>query len=323
MPSNSIEQVIQAIESRKNFILSAHVSPEGDCVASLLAMDSLLQKIHKPSFILCQDPIPASLQFLENGRWHTVQEHSNQIPKFDAGIVVDCPTLERIGQVKDVIRAAKPLLINMDHHISNKSFGDINFVNVKAAACGELIYDLFKALQVPLSEEDCRTIYVSLSTDTGSFRYSNTTAKTHEIVADLLRHGLNIETLNESLYENMPRRKVELFRVFLSHIEFNENDSVASAILREEDLKKTGCAKIDLEGFVEYMRSIHGIKVSFLVTEQGKESRISFRSKGSFDVNKLAGNFGGGGHAKASGCTIQASADEAKKQILEQFRKQR
>ncbi|MBI4971394.1 MAG: DHH family phosphoesterase [Candidatus Omnitrophica bacterium] len=302
-------------------MLSAHISPEGDCIASALALDSLLGKIRKKSFVLCEDKIPEQLYFLDNGRWNTLKSNPSLLYSFDNSIVVDCPALDRIGKVKDVIETRKTFLINIDHHISNKNFGDINFVDSGAAATGELIYDLFQAFRVPLADDDLRNIYVSLSTDTGSFRYSNTTAKTHEIVADLLRHGLKTDKLNEQLYDSVPRRKVDLFRIFLARLEFDENGSIASAILRDEDLKATGCAKIDLEGFVEYLRSIIEVQVSFLICQQGVDSRISFRSKGSFDVNKLAGLFGGGGHAKAAGCTIHAPVEKAKKLILEQVRK--
>lgn len=322
MPTHNLGQLIKSINSHSSFLLSAHVSPEGDCVASLIAMDSLLQKIRKKSFILCEDPVPLQLSFLDNGRWHTLKS-GNESPDFDAGIIVDCPTLDRIGRVQDVIRSKKTFTINIDHHVSNRSFGDVNFVDVHAAACGELIYALFKELKIPLSEEDCRAIYVSISTDTGSFRYSNTSAKTHEIVADLMRHGLNIEQINESLYENIPKRKVDLFKIFLNRIEFNDEMKSACAILKEGDFEKEGASKTDLEGFVEYLRSIHGVEVAFFITEQEGDSRVSFRSKGHFDVNLLAGHFGGGGHKKASGCTIHEAPELAKKKILDQIRVQR
>ena len=321
MPMHTLSQASEAINHHGSFLLSAHIDPEGDCVASLLALDSLLQKIKKKSYVLCADPVPEQLRFLDTRRWHAYQP-CDILPDFDAGIIVDCPTLERIGQVKEIMIQKNAFLINIDHHISNRAFGNINYVDVNAAACGELIYDLFNHFKVPLTREDCQSIYVSLSTDTGSFRYSNTTAKTHEIVADLLRHGLDIEKLNESLYENMPRRKLDLFRMFLERIEFNSSGRIICAILEEKDLKKSGARKSDLEGFVEYLRSISGVEVAFLITEQGENSRVSFRSKGNFDVNKLANFFGGGGHRKASGCTIQAIPEISKNKILNRIAEQ-
>lgn len=319
MQSHTLDQVIDAIRHHHQFLLSAHVDPEGDCVASLLALDSLLRKLNKESSILCEDPLPEQLRFLDNGRWRTL--HETPAPgKVDVGVVVDCPSLERIGRVRNLFEASGAFLINIDHHVSNRYFGAINYVDAGAAASGELIYDLFKALNVPLSDEDRRAIYVSLSTDTGSFRYSNTTSKTHEIAADLLRQGLDTGTLNELLYENMPGRKLALFQIFLNRIELLESGKVACAVLHEKDLSKSGALKNDLEGFVEFMRSVSGVKVAFLVTEQGKNARVSFRSKGDFDVNALAGHFGGGGHRKASGCTINSGVREAKRKIIEKIR---
>ncbi len=318
MQTHSLEQTVDAIKKHKKFLLSAHVDPEGDCVASLLGLDSLLQKIKKPSVILCDDPIPPGLNFLDNGRW-TQLKGRHPYQDYDAAIIADCPNLDRIGKVKDLNVLSKLFVINIDHHVSNMGFGNINFVNVKAAATGELIYDLYKAFDVPLSIDDCKQIYVSISTDTGSFRYSNTTARTHEIISDLMRLGLDIEKLNEDLYENVPRRKMELFKIFLNRIEFEMDGKVASAAIYQEDLIKTHTDKTDLEGFVEYLRSMQGVEVAFLLGEKQGDTRISFRSKGSFDVNKLASSFGGGGHKKAAGCTIHAPVSEARKLILNQI----
>ncbi len=315
-----LQQTVDAIKQRKNFVLSAHMDPEGDCVASLLAVDGLLRKLGKHPNILCQDPVPANMKFLDTeNRWRTVQE-TGRLSGIEAGIIVDCPTLERTGTAKEMIIELNSFLINIDHHISNKNFGTVNFVDVKAAACGELVYDLFKAFQVPLSMNDAESIYVSLATDTGSFKYSNTRAKTHEIVADLLRQGLDLEKVNEHLYDSTPKTKLEIFKIFLNRIEFFDRGTVACAILRQDDFKRAGAAKADLEGCVEYMRSIEGVAVSFLISESGADARISFRSKGNFDVNRLAGIFGGGGHKKASGCTIHTSVEEAKKRILDQIK---
>ena len=315
MPRHTLQETVRAIRDHKEFALAAHVNPEGDCVASLLALDSLLGKVGKKSHIFCEDPIPTGLSFLDNGRWKHSKTNLPAV-SFDAAAVVDCGSMERIGKAQELLTAKKTFLINIDHHISNRDFGDINFVDVKAAASGELIYDLFRAFQVPLSKEDRELIYVSLSTDTGSFRYSNTTAKTHEIAGRLLAEGLDTETLNERLYDSMPLERFRLFKVFLDRIRFEDGGRIAYALVTDEDLKLAQAGKEHLEGFVEFMRSLRGVEISFLVTLDGENSRLSFRSKGSCDVNVIASNFGGGGHRKAAGCTIHAQPEEAVGKVL-------
>ncbi|MBI4398572.1 MAG: bifunctional oligoribonuclease/PAP phosphatase NrnA [Candidatus Omnitrophica bacterium] len=320
MPTH-FQPVIDAIQSRNNFLLSAHIDPEGDCVGSLLAVESLLRKLGKNPYILCQDSIPDNLRFLdEEKRWHTVLENP-ALGSIEAGIVVDCPLLDRIGTAKEVMNRLAPVLVNLDHHVSNQYFGTVNFVDTHAAACGEIIYDLFRHFRIPLSQADCRALYVSISTDTGSFKYSNTQVKTHEITADLLRHGLDVGEVNEKLYENVPKTKMELFKILLNRVEFHHDGTVASAILFDKDFKEVGAGKADLEGCVEYMRALRGVEVSFLIRESESNSKISFRAKGNFDVNRLANLFGGGGHRKASGCQMHARGREAQEKILEQIQK--
>jgi len=320
MKSHSLDQAVAAIKEHNNFLLSAHVSPEGDCVGSILALDGLLKKLNKNSYILCEDPIPESVGFLDNGCWHTLNDGIPDL-QWDVACIADCGDLERIGKVKNVIQDKSLFIINLDHHVSNRFFGDINYVDSKAAASGEIIYELFKAFDCSLSIEDVNQIYVAMSTDTGSFKYSNTTAKTHKIVADLIDCGLDVGTLNEKIYDNVPKRRLNLFKKFINNIEILEEGKIACAYLSNKEIEGTGSTKADLEGFVEYMRSIQGVQISFLMTEFEGSSKVSFRAIGNNDVCEIAKNFGGGGHVKASGCTIKLLPMEAKKEILNFIKK--
>ncbi len=319
---STMDEVCEAIKKHRNFLLSAHIRPEGDSVGSLLAMKSLLTKLGKKARIVCQDNFPERLDIMPKDGWCTVAQIRRFKPKpvFDACIVVDCPNPGRIGTVRELI-GPKTTIINIDHHVSNAHFGHYNLVQDRAAACGEIIYDLFKKLNVPITKEDALPIYVSISTDTGSFKYSNTTSKTHLVASELIQTGINLEEINENLYDRSSHKRLVLLADLLDKLKVEMNGKVVWAVVKLDMLKKTKATFEDTEGFIDFLRSMAGVCIAFILIENSNNKfQVSFRAKGPHDVNRIAEKFGGGGHRKAAGCTITGSADQASRRILSVIR---
>lgn len=311
-----MKRVIEAITKYKKFLITAHINLEGDSLGSQLAMKQLLEEMGKEAFILDSDKVPAHLEFLPGAR--EVLNDTEKVRDFDAAVVLDCPTLKRTGKVKDIIYKKKPI-INIDHHISNEMFGDVNWVDAHASSAGEMVYKLFKETKKSITKESALAIYIAILTDTGSFNYDNTSSVTHEIAGELLGYGLEPAKVSERVYERRSTEEIKLLGLVLSSIKVNKTGEVAYLEATGEMLKKTGADMAKSEGFVNYARSIDNVKVAILFKEDTKEPgkiSISFRSKGEADVNAIASFFGGGGHIKASGCTIEGKLEEVKEKVL-------
>lgn len=300
------------------------MNPEGDAVGSLIAMQSILQRLGKKTTIVCEDSFPERLHCLRyKGEWNIYQESKDKKLKFDALVVADCPTLERIGKVRSLLQP-DTAMFNIDHHISNTRFGHYNYVKPEAAACGEVIYEIIKQLKLSITQEEARALYVSLTTDTGSFKYSNTTIRTHRIAAELIRTGIDIDRINEELYATYSLNKIQLYSRLLSKVQTASGGKVAWVAMNQSDLQASGATYEDTEGFIDFLKYLKEVKVAFFLSEMERDNevKVSFRSKEHYDVNQIATAFGGGGHKKASGCTLHLPLSEAVDAILKEIQKQ-
>lgn len=316
----SMKEVIEAIKKNKRFLITAHINLEGDSLGSQLGMKEMLIGMGKEAFILDSDPVPEHYRFLPKAG-----EVSNKIGEkidFDAAIVLDCPTLNRTGKVKDLIIKKGKTIINIDHHISNEKFGDINWVEPHASSAGEMVYRLFRETGVKLTKEVALSLYIAILTDTGSFNYDNTSSATHEIAGELLGYGLDPALVSESVYERRSVEDIKLLGLVLATLRVNKTGTVAYLEVTNDMLKITGADIAKSEGLINFPRSIDKVKIAVLFKEDIKDKNkinVSFRSKGNgdiMDVNKIAAMFGGGGHMKASGCVISGTLEEAKKKVL-------
>ncbi len=311
-----MQEIIRAIKKYKRFLITAHINLEGDSLGSQLAMKELLERAGKEAVIVDSDKAPDIYKFLPR-----VDEVKNAVPageEFDAVMVVDCPTLKRVGRLKDVITKGR-VVINVDHHISNENFGDINWVDANASSAGEMVYRLFKGMGIPLTKEIALYLYIAVLTDTGSFNYDNTSNITHNVASDLLGYGVEPAIVSEHVYESRSTADIKLLGMVLTTLTVNDRGDVAYLVLTRDMLKKTGLEPSRSEGFINYARSIDNVKVAIMFKEEPGESNriaVSFRSKSCIDVNGIAAFFGGGGHMKASGCTIEGDLEAAKKRVL-------
>ena len=315
-----MKEVIAAIKKHKRFLITAHINLEGDSLGSQLAMKELLSAMGKSAYILDNDPVPAHYMFLPKA--DEVSTDLLTAEDFDVAVVVDCPTLKRAGLVAEVIKKKAKLVINIDHHVSNENFGDINWVDPHASSAGEMIYRLYKETGVKLIKETALSLYIAILTDTGSFNYENTSGATHKIAGELLGYGLDPALVSESVYERRSLEDIKLLALVLDTLKVNKDGTVAYMEVTKDMLEKTGADLAKSEGLINYARSIDKVKVAVLFKEDLKDSNkinISFRSKGDgivVDVNKIASLFGGGGHTRAAGCVITGSLEEAKKKVL-------
>jgi phosphoesterase RecJ-like protein len=312
-----MKQVIEAIRKHKRFLITAHVNLEGDSLGSQLAMKELLTKLGKKAFIIDNDPVPSHYKFLPKAG-EIVNAIGKKRDDFDAVLVLDCPTLKRIGKVKELISRHK-IIINIDHHISNDRFGHVNWVDPTASSVGEMVYLLFRELGVALTKEIALNLYIAILTDTGSFNYDNTSGLTHEIAGELLGYGLEPALVSESVYEKRSVEDIKFLGLVLSGIKVNKTGDIAYLAITKSMIAKSGADLSKSEGFINYARSIDGVKVAVIFKEDSKHpSRInvSFRAKSDVDVNRIASAFGGGGHQRASGCTVKGSLAAVEKKVL-------
>lgn len=312
-----MQKVIEAIRKHSRFLVSAHVNPEGDSLCSQLAMKQLLSTMGKTAYIVNNDPVPEHYKFLP--KVDEISTDLNKTRSFDAAVVLDCPNLKRIGNVAGIL-SKHVEIINIDHHISNENFGNVNWIDSSASSAGEMVYRLYKEMDVPLTREIALCLYIAILTDTGNFNYDNTSRLTHEIAGELLGYGLDPATVSESVYERRSLQDIRFLGMVLSTLKVNRAGDVAYLEMTRKMIDQTGADVFKSEGFINYARSIDGVKIAILFKEDPKEDNkinISFRSKGEVDVNGIASFFGGGGHMKASGCMIDGTLADVEARVLD------
>jgi phosphoesterase RecJ-like protein len=311
----TISDLSKVFADHERFVLLSHTRPDGDAIGSEVALKAVLEAMGKTVWALNEDGTPEHLEFLEGAAG--VEQPSGPV---DAEVVIalDTANRERLGaNCLEAVREV-PLWVNIDHHISNEEYGDHVLVDATAAATGEILYAIIKELGLPLPEAARDALYVAASTDTGSFQYSNTTVRTHEMAADLMGRGLDVATVTARLYHNYPFRRVELLTALLGTLERSADGRIAWWTLSLEVKERLGIAAGDSEGLIDVMRAIRGVVVCAFVEEMpdGK-IRLSLRSK-STEVNvcDLCANFGGGGHALAAGARMAGPLADAVERML-------
>ena len=317
----SKEQILAQLKKFNTFLITAHINPEGDAIASQLAMAHMLRKMGKQAVILNADEVPKLLRFLPGaGDIRTRRPQNAAEVKAEAVVVLDCPTLDRTGWVQEYVQGG--YVINIDHHISNKPFGSTNWVDPHAAAAGEMVYQLFEAAEISLDEESALCLYTAIMTDTGSFRFSNITSETHRIAASLMHFPLQPERIYERIYEVRPYEALRLLGEMLAGLESAGNGRIMVGSVTNDMRARHAVGPEDTEHFIDMIRTIEGSEVVCFLRElnDGQGVKISLRSKNGLDVNKIAQSFGGGGHLAAAGCRIQADMATARTQVIEAIR---
>jgi phosphoesterase RecJ-like protein len=310
----AVTQIQRLIQRENDFLISSHVNPDGDSIASILVFTSILRHMGKSYRILLDDDVPEKLDFMAG--IGEIQRYDGSLPSLNPRvlIVLDSSNLERIGRVAEIVTDGVEI-INIDHHPSNEGFGSHNLVLGKESSTVEIVYDLFTAMNVPLSPDIAALVYTGILCDTGRFLFPNTTSRSLEICSEMVKHGASPDIIAKKLYFRMSHETAKALSAALSTLEFHFDGTVSCIHLSNGAVSSIN--DIDTEGFVDYLLAIDGTEVEFLMVEKEPGLfRISFRSKSRVDVNDVAKNFGGGGHTRASGCTLQGTVGEVKEKIL-------
>ena len=319
----SIKKIIDCIKTYNSFLITTHHNLEGDALGSEIAFYYLLKKLGKTAVMVNQDCTPEEYAFL-NGAERIKIYKPNLSLKYDVLVFLDCSTKSRCGGVSDLAGAAK-FIINIDHHISNEKYGDINWVKPNASSVSEMIYELYKNMHIKIDNQVALALYVGILTDTGSFRYINTNFYTHEIVAELLKFNLDASKIYRNIYESVPYSGILLLsRIFLTLRRYASGKIIVFEMRR--NLLKGREIDFDLtEHVLNFGRLIREYKVCVLFRElEGKERqiRVNLRSQGEVDVNRIAQFFGGGGHKTAAGCTLLGNLQSVKRRVINKIRQQ-
>ncbi len=317
--NTSLPDIAAHLRAASSVAVISHYRPDGDAIGSTLAMALALQAMGKNVTALNEDGLPGNLRFLPGSA--LIRQPSADVIEAEVVVAVDCANRERLGANCLTALAGERLWINIDHHRSNEDYGDLHYIDSDAPAAGEIIYNLLTETGLPLTKEAGDNLYVAISTDTGSFQYLGTTARTYEIAAALIRQGVDIHQLARDTYENFPLRRIELLRGLLNTMEISHGGKVASWALTASLAESTGVKPEDAEGLIDTMRSIQGVVVAAAFEElPGPEGkiRLSLRSKDTrVDVGKICALFGGGGHALAAGARLCGPLSHAQSLIFQ------
>lgn len=313
--TSQMKAVMEAIRLHRRFLVSSHINPEGDALGSAIALASLLKRLGKQVTLANDGGIPEAFRFLP--RVAPMVNGPNGRVWAEVSMIVDVPTLSRIGSIQQIVEKI-PLVVNIDHHISNQCFANVNWVDPKAASAGEMIYRLYKAFGLKPTRPEALCLYVSLVTDTGSFRYMNTTPTVHEIVSELLSTGISPLKVAQQLYESHSVSDLKFLGTVLRSIRRSQNGRVVWLEIPQSLLKSARAGEEIIDELVNYPRSVRTAEVAFVLRESQEPGkiRVSFRSKGNVNVDRIARHFGGGGHMAASGCTVDGTLAQVRNKVL-------
>jgi len=302
----SLEQTAELLLRSNTIILTAHMQPDGDCLGSMLALHHYLVSIGKNVRMVLDDDVPDLFKFLPGHQG--IEKPTAQLISADLLIVLDASDVERIGKVKEHIDAP---ILNIDHHITNTKFANYWYIDQRSAATGEIIFQLLTLLKANMTSDMATCLYTAIATDCGFFRYANTSVQTMRYAADLMQCGAVPYVISEYL-ETKPLESILALSKVLETLKLHHHGKIATITIFPETLNILDST----EGFINYPRVIEGVEIAimFKVMNEGL-IRISFRSK-TTDVSQLALGFGGGGHARAAGCTIMGTIDAVATKVL-------
>jgi len=309
-----LSQVVQLVEQKQRFMITSHVRPDGDGLGSGLALYWMFRALNKDADVVLRDRVPPAYNVLPGSELVLVQDDVTE--KYDAAFIIECSDVDRPGlpSLKD------QFVVNIDHHSTTVPFGDINWIDSTAAAVGEMIYNLCKALGVEVTEEIAECIYTALLTDTGSFHFSNTTERTLKIASELVRRGVEPARISQALFYSGSFSKIKLLGLVLSNIQRDDSGRIAWITMDRGTMYEADACEEDSDGIVNHALSIGEVEaVAFFKELSPGAYRVSLRSKGKNNVAKIAELFGGGGHRNAAGCRIEGDFESVRRRVIEEL----
>ncbi len=316
-----MDQILYHLKNSHRVLVVSHIHPDGDAIGSLIAMGRSLEVLNKKTTWYNESPIPAVYRFLP---WSNRIVRKLNSTKFDIAVILDCSDVQRIGKALSKIKNV-PVIVNIDHHITNTRFGHFQRIDTSACATAEIIYSLIKQLDVHIDTPIATSIYTAILTDTGSFRFSNTNKAAFEICREMVELGVSPYDIAQKVYGRYSLGRLKLLNRALDSIEISYNGKLSMMILTQNMFDETQTQPEDVDGLINYARRIEDVKVAALIQEhqngKGKAKHsnrfhVSLRSDGSVDVAAIASSFGGGGHATAAGFSIESTLSEVKLKLI-------
>ncbi len=309
----SLEQAVQWLREKDDFILTTHMHPDGDGLGAQSALALALRKMGKRVRVVNHDPLPRCYEWLP---YKEFVEVSDIIPPHAVCVVLDAADLSR---VRDGCRREEfKLILNIDHHRSNTMFGDLNWVDPEAPAAGEMVYRLIKALGVQVDRDIAESVYTSLVTDTGAFKYTNTSPHAFRLAAELMEAGADVYKVCNRVFADVTLPALELLRLALAKLSTRENGLIGILTLTQKEFISSGAKDEDAENLVDFVRKISGVQVAVFIKERPDgRLRLSLRSRNGLDVSAVAAEFEGGGHQYASGAVLDGPMEKAVERVVE------
>jgi len=308
MRKRLLKKIVEKINSSKSFLITAHMNLEGDALGSELATYILLKKLKKRVVIYNNDLIPGIYKFLPFSR---AIKNSIGEDKFDVAMVLDCSDVSRTGAVKDALSKAG-CIINIDHHISNTNFGDINWVEPSSGSAAQMLYLLCDKFKI-MDKNIAMCLYTGIFTDTGNFTYANTDSQTHKIVSSLMKYNLHPHKIYDTIHSLCTPPDLRFIGEIISSLRFDPRKKICWAIITKWQDKNYDFTEV----VFSIMRLLKEPEVFLLFKKIDRHrTRVNFRGRGRVDVNRIAKFFGGGGHKNASGTTIEESLEKAERKVI-------
>jgi phosphoesterase RecJ-like protein len=316
-----MNSIIQQFNNSFKILVAAHTHPDGDAIGSLIAMGLSLEALKKKVTFYCESPIPAVYRFLP--AVHRLADKIGEL-NYDAAVILDCGDLSRVGKAFSEVKQI-PVIINIDHHITNTGFGHLQLIDTSACATAEIVYRLIKKMDIPIDIPVATSIYAGILADTGSFRFSNTNGAAFAICQEMVDIGVDPHNIAQHVYGTYSLSRIKLLNLALDSIELSQNGKLSIMTLTKKMFDETHTQPEDVDGLINYAKRIEDVKVAALIQEQpnGKKKHqtlnrfhVSLRSDGAVDVAAIASLFGGGGHSSAAGFSIESTLSNIKSRIF-------
>jgi phosphoesterase RecJ-like protein len=316
-----MNSIIQQFNSSNKILVVCHANPDGDAIGSLIALGLALETLNKKITLYCESPIPAVYRFLP--AVHRVVKKIGRL-NYDAAVILDCGDLSRVGKAVSFVKQI-PIIVNIDHHVTNTGFGHLQLIDTSACATAEIVYRLIKQMGLSFDKPIATSIYTGILADTGSFRFSNTNKAAFSICQEMVEIGVDPYNIAQHVYGTYSLSRIKLLNLALDSIELSKNGKLSIMTLTKDMFDETHTQSEDVDGLINYAKRIEDVEVAALIQEQhnGKKRsktpnrfHVSLRSDGAVDVAAIASLFGGGGHSSAAGFSIESTLSNIKSRIF-------
>lgn len=311
-------KIANLLNEKDNIAIISHTMPDGDSLGSMLALYTILKRLGKKVEAFTADKLPEIYSFLP--QYSQIKVINKEIVnKYDMLIILDCGDIKRTGDCSILIDNCN-ISINIDHHLTNMLFADVNLVDTNASATSEIIYQIIKLMGINLQKEEAICLYTAIMTDTGGFRYSNTTSITHQIAGDLINTGIDFSLIYEKIYRSFDYNTIKIMARTINNMELYANGKVSYIQLLKKDVDGLNIKDINTSDFIDYARDIDTVEVALFIKETDNEQfKASFRSKNIVDVRYICEKHGGGGHKRAAGCGFKGDILSIKKDLINEL----